>query len=87
MGRVSHHVVVVTTSLENLHNLVHAKAVEAGLIVTPIVKTPERYLYSFMIVPDGHPEGWEGSNAGDDSRSAFISWCRVYNGTSDGPIH
>lgn len=74
MGYISHHTIVVTSGLENLIRAAHAKAIDIGLMVTPVVESHLNFYSSFMVVPDGSKEGWEASYKGDILRGQFKNW-------------
>lgn len=83
MGYMCHHMIVVTTFDEDLIQLAHEKAAEIfgrpnhhGQIVgvTPIMKSPVNFYYSFFVPTDGSKEGWGDSDQGDQHRDEFIAW-------------
>lgn len=85
MGYYRHHAIVVTdmtfrripgAPMVQPIDRAHAKAVELGMTVTPLVSSPLNGFESFMIAPDGSKEGWHDSDKGDAAREAWVAWLK-----------
>lgn len=74
MGRIRHSAIVVTGSELSDAIAAHSKAVELGLIVTPVVPGKNNGYASFMICPDGSKEGWDTSEDFDKKRHEWVKW-------------
>lgn len=87
MPNARHHAIIVTATHSRVFDQAHAKAVELGMEVSSIVKSPVNYVRTFMIAPDGSSDGWDDSNLGDQRRKMFIAWMdyQRYNDGS-GPL-
>jgi len=81
MSYIRHNAIVVTghhdsDPLYNTTQKAHDKAVELGLLVTPIVHGKSNGYSSFLICPDGSKEGWDTSNGFDIKRAAWLEWAK-----------
>lgn len=76
MGYIRHDAIVVSGWCERRTQKAHEKAVEIGLLVTPIVISKVNAQRSFLIAPDGSKEGWPDSESGDAQRAEWIEWAK-----------
>ncbi|AIK69270.1 hypothetical protein PBI_MINERVA_61 [Mycobacterium phage Minerva] len=74
MGYMRHHAIVVTSWDQKLLAEAHAKAVELGACVSPLVDGRINMYQSFLVAPDGSKEGWDTSDEGDAQREALVEW-------------
>ncbi|ATN88863.1 hypothetical protein [Acinetobacter baumannii] len=74
MGYMRHHAIVVTSWDQKLLAEAHAKAVELGACVSPLVNGHINMYQSFLVAPDGSKEGWDTSDEGDAQRAALVEW-------------
>lgn len=74
MGYMRHDAIIVTQwDLATLKKL-RDKAIELGLVVTDIVKSPRNSYATFVVVPDGSKEGWDFSDEFDKKREEYKNW-------------
>lgn len=76
MSYTEHDSIIVTAFKREYAEAAHAKAIEIGLVVTPIVETKAEGWSVFLIAPDGSKEGWPESSVGDAQRTVWIAWAR-----------
>jgi len=78
MGYIRHDAIVVTGSDYN-SSLADArdKAIELGLLCSPIVDGAVNGYLSFLIAPDGSKEGWDHSHEAEAARTEWIKWVRA----------
>lgn len=82
MGYIRHNAIIVTghhdsNPLYNTTQKAHDKAVELGLLVTPIVQGKSNGYSSFLICPDGSKEGWDTSDEFDVKRAEWLKWIKT----------
>ena len=86
MGYIRHHAIIVTSGIDDLIELAHAKAKEIfEETVSPIVNSATNGYRSFMVGPDGSKEGWNTSDIGNHKRQQYVSWIesQAYNDGSN----
>ena len=67
MGHIRHDAIIVTHGDRKCVEESKEKANDLGLTTTSIETTINGYS-SYMIVPDGSKEGWDGSNKAEEAR-------------------
>jgi hypothetical protein len=78
MGHIKHNAIVVTTSCQTQAFTARQKAINLGLGSTDVVAAKANGYYTFLIVPDGFKEGWDGSADGDRARAEWVDWADEY---------
>jgi len=89
MGIDRHHAIVVTAGNEEWIEKAHTEALRifSGEIddsdrdwsemVTPVIRAPVNFWWTFFIGPDGGKETWDSSRLGEQRRAAFVSWLKT----------
>ena len=72
MGYIKHHAIIVTSWFAGDITQSRALAIDYGLTVSDVVRSPVNAYLSFIIVPDGSKEGWEESEVGNWAREKWI---------------
>jgi len=78
MSYVQHHAIIVTSFDTNEIAAAHAKAVELGMLVSPLTQLGGLNGYRhFAVFPDGSKEGWPESAEGDRQRRELVTWMQA----------
>lgn len=75
MGTIHHHAIIVT-SISECAEEARQKAIEFGLTVTSLERSPHNAYSTFAVCPDGSKELWPESDEGDVRRANFIHWLK-----------
>lgn len=76
MGYILHHAIVVTSWNPDALDKAVVAANHFGLQCLGPSQIVVNGYRSLLICPDGHKEGWEGSDEGDTRRKQFREWLR-----------
>lgn len=77
MGYERNHAIVVSDcGYGDFIEQAHAKAIELGGAVTPIINGAINHVRSFAVLADGSKEGWGESEKGDQQRAELIEFLR-----------